>query len=207
MIKKVEVKQLKAGMFVNDFNCGWSEHPFISSQMLIKNDKAIAQIIKHGIHEVYIDTSKGLDVVDAPTKKEVKQKVEADLAKVAKTAPKAKTRVPIQEEIVKAKGIKNEARAVINRLMDNVRSGKGIEMEDAYKVLDKMIDSITRNKDALTSLVKIKKKDEYTYMHSVSVSALMIAFCKSVDMDYEDTQKAGAGALLHDIEPTHKPKF
>ena len=65
MIKKIKVEQLKPGVFVHDFNCGWLHHPFLRNRVKITTDQDIDKIVKYQIHDVYIDTDRGLDVEDA----------------------------------------------------------------------------------------------------------------------------------------------
>ena len=60
--------------------------------------------------------------------------------------------------------------------MDDVRFGKQVKTEKAEYAVEQMIESIYRNQNALLSLTKIRKTDEYTYMHSVSVT--MLCGCK-----------------------------
>ena len=110
MIKKIQVEDLKPGMFVHDFNCGWMDHPFFQSQLLIKNDKAIEKILKSGIKELFIDTEKGDDVSYAPTAFEARRETDRrifdkfkektdDLKKSFRI-----TDVPYKEEIEHARG-------------------------------------------------------------------------------------------------------
>lgn len=74
MKKKIKVDQLKPGMFIQDFNCSWFDHPFFGSSKQVKDKKIIEKIIWFGIREVYIDTDRGLDVFDAVTEEEIRQK-------------------------------------------------------------------------------------------------------------------------------------
>ncbi len=48
-------------------------------------------------------------------------------------------------------------------------------------------------------LARIRKKDEYTLIHSISVTSLVLAFCNCSGVDYETTINMATGALLHDI--------
>jgi len=45
----------------------------------------------------------------------------------------------------------------------------------------------------------LRKKDEYTFDHSVSVGVLLLAFCRSMGFDQETTRAIGLGGLLHDV--------
>jgi putative nucleotidyltransferase with HDIG domain len=107
--------------------------------------------------------------------------------------------VPIQEEVVEAAKIKSEAKEVVHKIMENARLGRQIEMEEADHLVEKMIDSIFRNKDALNILLALKRVDNYTFMHSLSVCALAVSFCRSLFLNRNVIRQIGVGALLHDI--------
>lgn len=199
MIKKIKVEELKKGMYIHDFNCGWLNHPFMTNNMLVKSEEVIKKTIDYGIREVYIDTNRGYDVGDAPTEEEINAGIQTEIARAVEQEKIERGPVPIQEEIVKAKEIKDEAKKTIQNIMDDIRFGRQIETEKVEHIVDKMIDSIFRNQDALVSLGRIKKKDEYTYMHSVSVGVLMISFGKHLGFDTSLLKEIGIGAMLHDI--------
>ncbi|RJQ48611.1 MAG: HD-GYP domain-containing protein [Nitrospiraceae bacterium] len=200
MIKKIQVSQIKNGMYIHDFNCGWLNHPFLTNSMLVDSDEIIKKVVDYGIRELYIDTNKGYDVADAPTEVEVKQQIEAEITKVVEQEKRhVYAPVPIHEEIAKAKEIRQEAKKTVQNIMDDIKFGKQIETEKVGRVVDDMIESIFRNQDALISLGRIKEKDEYTYMHSVSVCVLMLSFGKHLGFDLQILREIGAGAMLHDI--------
>jgi putative nucleotidyltransferase with HDIG domain len=199
VIKKVKTGQLKPGMFVHDFNCGWLQHPFFASTIKIKNGKMIQKIFDSGIQEVYIDTDKGLDVADAPTEQEVDKNIQTEISRVAEPETGDRNPVSVKEEINKAQEIKKEAKQAVQEIMEDIRLGKRLEVDKADRVVNKMVDSIFRNKDALVSLGRIKKTDEYTFFHSVSVSVLLISFAKHLGFDPELIKSIGIGGLLHDV--------
>ena len=66
-------------------------------------------------------------------------------------------------------------------------------------VIEAVTGSILRNGSALLGLVGIKNKDDYTFLHSVSVCTLMIAFGRTLGLESEDLRQAGIGGLLHDV--------
>ncbi len=68
MIKKINVEQLKPGMFIHDLNSQWLKHPFFGSSVKVTSEKIIEKIIAYGIEEVFIDTDLGIDVLDSPLK-------------------------------------------------------------------------------------------------------------------------------------------
>lgn len=199
MIKKIRAEQLKPGMFIHDFNCSWLCTPFFQNKIKIKDEKTIEKIIKYGIHEVYIDSERGSDVINAQTEEDVKQEIQTEIDKVIEPKLEIKNLVTVQEELVLAKAVKKEAKQVAQNIMNDVKLGKQINTEKADHIIEKMVDSIFRNDQALVGLSRIKQTDEYTFMHSISVSVLMISFSKSLNFSRDLIKEVGIGALLHDI--------
>lgn len=199
-------------MFVHDFNCAWLEVPFFQRSLMIKDDHMVEKVVKQGIHEVYIDTKKGLDLSDGVPEEEVKKSIQENIQKIVEqTKPSAmpgfdfsktvdiKDEVPLKEELKRAKVIKEEANRVVTDLMNDVRLGKQVETEKATHVVGGMVNSVLNNKHALMSLSRIKQKDEYTFMHSISVCVLLISYCKTIGLDRVTMNQVGIGGLLHDI--------
>ncbi len=205
MVKKINVDQLKPGMFINDFNCGWLEHPFLTKSLKISYAKAIKKIVDIGIREVYIDTDNGTDVADAPTREEVDKEIETELNQVIEPKKENNTRVPAKEEIAKAKKVKKEAKKTVQRIMEDVRLGRQLEIEKVDNVVEKIIDSIFLNQSALLSLGRIQTINEYTFYHSVSVGVLMIAFAKHLGYDHDTVKAIRVGGLLHDVGKINVP--
>jgi putative nucleotidyltransferase with HDIG domain len=204
MAKKISVEQLKPGMFVADLGAAWMDHPFLRNQFAVKDDATVRKIIESGIREVYIDPLQGLDVADAPTDHEVRQEIEAEMLRVA-VEPSPVLRVSAREELGRAKVVHGEANKIIHNIMNDVRLGKQVQVEAVEPVVEKMTESILRNSGALLSLCRVKNKDDYTFQHSVSVCALLVAFCRAAGLENETTRLAGIGGLLHDIGKVHVP--
>jgi len=205
MIKRITIHQLKPGMFIHDINCAWIEHPFLVGMLKIKDDKTIKQIAGLGVRELYIDTLKGLDVIDAPTETEVNAEIEHKMIAMVQQAKPVTTSATLREELKKSKKVYSEANKIISNIMHDVRIGRQIEVEQIEPVVGKMANSILRNKDALLSLCRIKSKDDYTFLHSVSVGALLISFAHALDFNHDIIKQLGVGGMLHDIGKTKVP--
>ncbi len=199
MIKKVPINKLKPGVFVSDLNVDWLHHPFLNGSVFLKNEQMISKIKGYGIKEVYIDTERGLDVDDAPTAEEALRKSRNQLNRSINTKPEFEKPEPFRLELPKARKIKEDAISIVQKFSEDIRLGKQLQLDGVDELVDNMVDSISRNKDALLSLVTIRKKDQYTFMHSVSAGVLMIAFCKSLQMSQDEIKTYGVGALMHDI--------
>jgi HD-GYP domain-containing protein (c-di-GMP phosphodiesterase class II) len=198
MLKKVDSSQLRAGMFIHDLDCGWMEHPFVRNQFLITNEAEIRKIVEARIRGVVIDCRRGLDV-DAPTVDESMAATEAEVTALAQAATaSARMRVPLAEELQRAIHVRRQAEGLVRAVMQDARLGKAVELDQVSPVVQSVTESILRNSGALPSLLQLKNKDDYTFLHSVSVCALLVAFCRSRGMDEETIYQAGLGGLLHD---------
>ncbi len=204
MAKKIPVTQLKPGMYVCDLGAAWMDHPFLRNQFPVKDEATIRKIVDAGIREVYIDPAQGLDVADAPTEHEVREEIEAEMLRIA-VEPAPVRRVGTREELGRAKVVHGEANKIIHNIMNDVRLGKQVQVEAVEPVVEQMTESILRNAGALLSLCRIKNKDDYTFQHSVSVCALLVAFCRAAGLDAQTIHLAGIGGLLHDIGKMHVP--
>ncbi|OKY75324.1 MAG: hypothetical protein BM485_08625 [Desulfobulbaceae bacterium DB1] len=205
MIKKVRIEYLKPGIFVHDFNCGFNSSYLLANQALIKDIKIIDHLRSFGIKEVYIDTDKGDDINDAEPEIEAKQGTDKGLRRLASEEPVSIRNVPLKEELLVAQNIKNQAVNVIQNAIKNVSEGKPLETAEAYDLIAKMEKSVTRNRDALVLLARIRKKDEYTLMHSISVGAYVLNFCNFYKVPHKRTLSLAIGALFHDIGKTKIP--
>jgi putative nucleotidyltransferase with HDIG domain len=197
-IKKIEIADLKPGMYISDLGAGWMDHPFLRNNFAVKDDAVIHKIIETGIREVYIDTSRGHDVQHAPTREEVEEKLTEQLKQVV-AEPQRSERIAFRDEAVRAVKVRDEANQIAHDVLADVRMGKQVDIEKLEPVVQEMTESILRNGNALVSLCRVKDKDDYTFLHSVSVCALLVSFCRAVGMATTDIHVVGIGGLLHDI--------
>lgn len=197
MLKKVDSSQLRVGMYIHDLDCGWMEHPFVRNRFAITSEDEIRKIVGCGIRSVTIDCTRGLDVADAPTVAEAEAATEAEVTAIA-ARPVAPLRTTLAEEFDRAVAIRRQAAGLVRTVMQDARLGKAIEMDKVAPVVENITASILRNASALLGLSVIKNKDDYTFLHSVSVCTLLVAFCRSRKMDADTIYQAGIGGLLHD---------
>jgi len=205
MIKKIDIRQLEVGMYIDDLDANWLDHNFITKRFAVSNQKTLQKLLTSGIKHLYIDTQKGKDVEEAPTHQEVQQRVDEEVRHVAKAEKPVENQVSVEEELTAARNIYKEASGLMQNLMDGLRLGKEVEVAAIQETSEQMVDSAFRNKDALISLSRIKDKDHYTYMHSVSVAGLMITFGRSMGFDKDKIREIALGGLLHDIGKMKTP--
>lgn len=192
MIKKIPVSALTIGMYIDNLGVQWLEHDFLRSSFMVNDLNILDQLTKNHIDFVYINTEKGIDI--GPTIPD-----HHFLPNTKQKKPPSSASASNEEEKAVAKHIVNQTNVIMKNMMTDVRLGKQVEVEILYPLADKMIASIKRNSDTLISLARIKTKDDYTFMHSVAVSGLMIAFASASELDENAIRDVALGGLLHDI--------
>jgi putative nucleotidyltransferase with HDIG domain len=200
MLKKISVEHLRLGMYLERFCGSWMEHPFWRNRFVITDPEDLAKIRACAIREVWIDAGKGLDVAPEETVAEVDAEAEvASLEAAAAPAAVDVTPTDMADEIKRASKICAKAKEAVVSMFQEARMGKAIDAEQALSLVEEISSSVSRNPDALISLARLKTADDYTYMHSVAVCALMIALARQLGLDAAATREAGLAGLLHDL--------
>lgn len=201
MHKKIKAADLMVGMYLQELCGSWIEHPFWRSSFVISDPKQIALIRTSKVQEVWIDTAKGLDVAaEALQAPDAAALGEARAAyDVVAEPPPAPAPVPIAEELARAAEICARSREAVASMFREARMGNSVDAVGVNQLVEEISDSVARNASALISLARLKTADDYTYMHSVAVCAMMIALARQLSMDDAKIRAAGVAGLLHDM--------
>ena len=192
MLKKISVEHLRLGMHLHAFCGSWMDHPFWRNKFVISDEKDIALIFESTIKEVWIDASKGLDVHAGEAS------AEAEVVPPPPQPP-APEKASFNDEVKRAAKICAKGKEAVLSMFQEARMGKAIEADAAMPLVEEISNSILRNPGALISLARLKTADDYTYMHSVAVCALMIALARQLGLSDDETKDAGMAGLLHDL--------
>lgn len=204
MLKKVGVQHLRLGMHIHELCGSWMDHPFWRTKFLLEDAEDIRRLRESSVAEVWIDTGKGLDVTRQETLAEatdeaaVNAETERTLIKAAQSEV-APARVSMVEEIARAKKICDKSKQAVVSMFQEVRMGKAVSPDLAGSLVDEISNSVQRNPGALISLARLKSADDYTYMHSVAVCALMVALARQLGINEAATRELGLAGLLHDL--------
>lgn len=203
MLKKINIQEVRLGMFIHEICGSWMDHPFWKKSFTLSDETDFNTLIHCGVEEMWIDTSKGLDV-KAPARalslEAENARVENTFHLVAECAKKqAQPRASLQDELVRAKKIHARTARVVVSMFGEARMGKAIKVEQVATLVEEINQSIARNSDALISLARLKNADNYTYLHSVAVCALMIALGRQLGLEGAVLHEVGMAGLLHDV--------
>ena len=210
MLKRIAVTQVRLGMYIQELGGSWIDHPFWRKSFKLEDPAMLKALQTSPIKDLVIDVSKGLDVLNESGNAEAHEAEEAaplvpsaeaespPPGADASPAPAIK-RISAEQERARAKKLLKASKQAITSMFNEVRMGQAVNAADAMPLVEEITASVSRNEGALISLVRLKHKDDYTYMHSVAVCALMVALSRQLGMDDKQTKQAGLAGLLHDI--------
>lgn len=193
MQKTIKVSDLQPGMCLFKI-CGfWADYSFWKDDLVL-TQQHIDLLQQKEIEEVVVDFSKSINKTDNNIENIVDSK-----NTIVTRVKKGILKTSFATEILEAKVIINNAKVVVENIFTQANSDQKINFDEVNLIVSEIGDSILRNQDALVSLVTMKNKDNYTYMHSIAVCALMMLLSKKLGHNKEQRQQAGIAGLLHDI--------
>lgn len=203
MIKIIPINELQLGMFIHDLHSSWIHHPFWRGSFLLTEQEDLDKLLNCGIKTVSVDLSQsrlqnkpGYPYQSTGTDHSEPTQLKKHFHH---NAPTTSHKISLQEELKRARRTCGMAMQEVNSMFTQVRMGKAISSHGAKETVKQIRASVSRNPQALISLARLKTADTYTYMHSVAVSALMIALAKELKLDDQMVEYAGRAGLMHDI--------
>lgn len=203
MIKQIKLSELRVGMYVHVSNSSWMKSPSGSKAFEIKTKEQIQTIQKTGVQELFIDTVKGIDLDEPDTTNNPDKIEEPRASNIKEESFQARS---LEEELGHAAKVKKNASKIVSKIMNDAQLGHPIELGQASALVEGMLESTIRNKDALIGLTRIRQLDKYNLEHSVSTSILLTAFCWHLNLPLEDVIQVGLGGFLCDIGKLKVPQ-
>ncbi len=204
---KVYVEDLKVGMYVSNLDRPWLETPFLFQGFILEEESQVEQLREY-CQYVYVDELK----CNVPLHKSrqssanIVKKIESSSVITKRDSPKYKTTVPVETEVTVAKQVYKSVDGVINGIMDDVYSGKAIQVLSLKRSITPMIESVIRNPDALMWVAMIRKRDDYLYNHSLNASMLAVTVGRQIGLSKDELHDLAMGAMLFDIGKMKLPK-
>lgn len=214
-IKRIATSELRIGMYIQKLGGSWIQHPFVRSSFLLTEANDIKRIKQAGIKEVWVDDEKNEAAEDRePSESSSESGQATDTTSSAETLQnniasdvKSKTisSSSLENEIERARKLCQSAKPQIMSMFNDIRLGKAIDPQTTLPLVGEIDSLVQRNSAAILSVARLKTHDDYTYMHSVAVCALMLSLAHQMGLDKEQTRLAGIGGLMHDLGKAAMP--
>jgi putative nucleotidyltransferase with HDIG domain len=221
--KKIGVEELRVGMYVAELDRPWLETPFMFQGFTIRSTEEIEQLRRYCQH-VYVASENPDEIAATARRTRVPVSTPSPAIHAARQAraaaieqdllrlnnhPSARPHyddlTTLEEEIEGVRETYREARHYVSRIMDDVRVGKSLDVEETRLMVNELVESVVRNPDALTCFTQLKKKHEYTAQHSLRVCVLALIFGRQLGFERDRLRELGIGALLHDVGKARIP--
>jgi len=206
---KINSSDLTVGMYVTELDRPWIESPFLFQGFPI-NDEEELQQVRESCEYVYVDAEKTpqdirakLLALNAENKNNQASFTETSTFNV--NEHDAAVEATFKRHLIKAKEVRDKTRQYIDQALEDVRLGASVDTKKAKAVVSSLVDNIVTNQDASIWLTHLKKRDEYTAIHSVNVCILSISFGRSLGLAKDELNVLGLGALLHDLGKMRVP--
>lgn len=176
-------------MFIHGFEGSWMAHPFWRTRFLLERPADLALLRGSSVSAVLIDVSRGAAPDPAKTLPEA---VPAQLPPAASPEALRADRDHARQTIAHARGVAQE-------IYENAQNGLSIDAREAIPVVAEIAECVARNPAMFIDMARLKTKDQYTYLHSVSVCGLMVNLAREIGLDDETVRAMGLAGLLHDV--------
>lgn len=205
MLIRIRPRDAKLGMFVHSFEGNWADRPFWQSHFVLTKPEDVTRLQQSAVEAVIIDTEKA-QVISAPARPSPAPRP-AGAAVPSGEAPRAPSppRKPIDPNLRGLLQTVSRSKREVMKLADDVRLGRPVQVARLLPVVADLMEEVERNAIALIGILRLKARDEYTYLHSVAVSVLMMNFGRTLGIPKRTLPELGMAGLLHDIGKIQMP--
>ncbi len=209
MLKKIDTRLLRIGMYISELDRPWTETSFLFQGLLIESAEDIDQLQKL-CSCVYIDSD------DEPAGENVVREFgvhtinhKAGINEILRDFPRDYSYpviVPVEQELESANQAYNVAASVFSSIWNRVRSCKNFSSSEFKSAINRITGSVIRNPDAFLMLRTLCDNRDYNCRHAINSCALAAAFGRYLGLYPDDISVLATGAFLLDIGKARLPE-
>jgi len=232
MLKRIDIADVRLGMFIHKLEGSWLKHPFWRSKFLLTDADQLADLRASEVDGVLIDVEKGADVgapaayglpgrrrplVSTPAPGPgASERLQAERLRAMHDRPaprfnatgfdSASTHpVSLAREVGHARAVIARSSRVLASVFEQARLGRAISLGQVEPIIEDLFASVQRNPHAFNGLMRVRRENMSLYAHALAVSALMIALGRQLGLKPETIKEAGLAGLLMDVGMGHLP--
>lgn len=220
MLHKIKTSELELGMFVHSMEGSWFEHPFWRSKFVLNDGEQLDNLKSGVVGWVTIDDAKGKGLPQSAQRKNLSSGAKEELpsrkrSPADKRLPADRHRSylpPLAErngrrlspreraaEVRKASTTIKRSRTAVMALFGDARLGNAVRSRKIAPLVERISSSVGVDPTIILNMARLKSKDEYTYLHSVAVCALMINLARQMRVPEAQINDIGMAGMLHDV--------
>lgn len=223
--KQVAVEDLELGMYVVELDRPWLGTPFLFQGFPITTEAELERL-RRCCQYVYIDVAQSrlwspdearalrrdyeLTWIEPAQDRQATQQEVRFSTQRLNVVPAQRHYPPqnatsLLSHIEAIKQIHSRTREYIGRVLNDVRLGRSINVHGARELVNDMVDAIVLDDNALAWFAQLKRRDEYTSLHSINVCIISLLFGRHLGYSVAQLREIGHGALLHDLGKMRVP--
>ena len=188
---QVNIDDVTVGMYIEDV-FERDGMLLVSEGRVIVTAEQVNELKRRGVKRVRINTEKSVG------------EQQAALLNVVVKGSKEREE-EYYEELENAVSVHHEGVIRVSEVLTAIRDGQPFSLSIIKSAAADIVDSLSKNPDALVSLSQLKGYDDYTYVHSVNVAILIASLAHSMGYPEERLVELSMGGLLHDIGKMRVP--
>ena len=202
MKKRISIQDLRPGMYIASVDQSWFHTPFLRHKWLVKREDEISLLRSYGIQDVFIDTEKGCDVIEAsPIQKS------SETLSVSDNTPTQPTLDigPNPQDLESARMLRAEAISALDVFFRQMESPSTQHLTEVRSVVSTLFDGLLEHQTAMVALIQMRRFDAKLSTHGVDTGVLAMAIGQEYDCDPSHLKLLGLAALVHDIGQLRLP--
>ncbi|NTZ90550.1 HD-GYP domain-containing protein [Agrobacterium tumefaciens] len=190
MLKRISTRQLTVGMFIEAVEGTLSNRQTMQRhRFLLRHEDVVRQLKSSGAESIVINTARGNDIEGSSG---------AGVPALVQPGSCSEITVAVSHAVRSAADAVAETFAV-------AEAGGGVSLKGMAAATGKISEAVQSNPAIFIGVTRLKSKDETTFVHSVSVSGLMMHFGCYLGLDKAAVDLLGISGLLHDIGKVEIP--
>ncbi|MFT5484425.1 MAG: HD-GYP domain-containing protein (c-di-GMP phosphodiesterase class II) [Halieaceae bacterium] len=188
---KVEVADLRPGMFVSELDRPWLETPFMMQGFVVRDAEDIAEISKH-VEFVYVDCEHPgwgkLFSLNADPRDSVERRM-----------------LVIKEGFLEAKISFESAAESLEKVFGSLRGNAETDINVVQKSVQPLIRDVFRNHEAVSALLRLRESGDYRYNHGISMALWAVILGRHLGLQENQLEKLAVGCAVCDVGMTKLP--
>lgn len=215
-IKRIPITSAAIGMYLCGIDRSWLNTPFFLHRFLIKTQDDIEKLKNCGIHEITIDTDRGIDLPSVeqlpepllPNSDTNLSFVPPILAEEQRIhhLPNELQGTSLAHELTATKQNRAHMLEEIRDVLGNFGKTGRIPLDQINQVTRSIMQETLNHEDAYLALVQTREFSPLLYDHALTVSTLAVFLGRAAGLDDQDLHHLGTAGLLHDVGLLSLPK-
>ena len=205
MLRKLPVDSLKPGMYITSVVQADLDCPVLfAADIMLESAEDIDKIRSDGYTDALVD----LDCSDEQWRLLHGGSDEAVLSKALSDPAKSSGLIPqvaLQEELPQARQLFNRTLRTAQRIMADFKNSGEADIEAGSNAVEGIVDSVSRNANALLAIAKLRTQDDYTFVHCINVATAAVIFAKHIGYEGPALQVIGLAGFFHDLGKMEVP--